>query len=529
MATLRAVLSLEIFRRGDAFIAAGGHLLERPVRWVHAGEISDIARFLHGGELLLTAGQGIGPSWHEQRDFVASIAKVGIAALAVELVGRVYDDFPPGLIAAAEEFSVPLIGLRDEIPFVEASAQVMKLLSSTAMADALRTVEANERLTAGLTGGADPVELVRTLSKSVGRPVVLESADGQMQASYGAGVGSTEGLTSNWAVHSEATVLHRTSGQSPPQCLRRPVVVQGAVWGYLHMSWDEQCNHTDQVIVESGASAVAISLLSERVSGARSRHQQGVLISRLIAGDISGPSFVDRALRFGRDLRRSGLAVVVAGTADDPSADLERGISGELKQAQIDHISADIGDAVLSVVALRSEKILKALHRAIADETRHIGVSRLVESEELPAAVQQARAAFLAQQPFQLFDDLGIMRLLVPLSRSGELAGYVDDELGALLEYDSGHGTELFRTLQTFLRCDGNKTTAADALFVQRRTLYYRLEKIEKITGLDLEQSDDRLRLHVAVRGFELLHDRRLARARTVREGRAGRTGSTES
>ena len=92
------------------------------------------------------------------------------------------------------------------------------------------------------------------------------------------------------------------------------------------------------------------------------------------------------------------------------------------------------------------------------------------------------------------------------------MAAFGEDELGAILAYDSTHDSSLFPTLVAFLDCDGNKTTAANDLYIQRRTLYYRLEKIAHILGLSLEDSEVRLRLKVAIRARELL-----ANARSVR------------
>lgn len=505
---LRSVLDLEIFRRAEAFIAAGEHDVDRPVRWVHAAEIADIAQFLSGGELLLTAGQGLGHSETEQRAYLRSIAQVGVAGLAVELTGRHFDDFPAAVVDEANLLGVPLIGLRHEVPFVEASAQVLELLTEEMVRENARTVDVNRVLTERLVAGADHISLVRTISENVGRPVVLESADHELQAFYG-DESSSEPMLADWRTHARARSLHDLDSDTGPRCLRRPIVMQGATWGYLHMSWDDGCTHIDQIVIEHGASAIAISLLNERVSGARSRHQQGILVNRLMLGDISGRGFVDRALRLGKDLRTAELIVAMIGTDDESVPDLERQVSADVRGVQLDAVTADINGAVLSIVALRDEKSVVQLTRALRSDSRYLGLSKVVTPEDLPAALQQARAAFFARQPCQLFDELGILRLLVPLSHGPDLASYVEDELGALLEYDQHHDSQLFSTLVAFLHSDANKTIAAKELFVQRRTLYYRLEKVSQILGLDLEDVEVRLRLQVAIRAADFLRNSR--------------------
>jgi hypothetical protein len=41
---------------------------------------------------------------------------------------------------------------------------------------------------------------------------------------------------------------------------------------------------------------------------------------------------------------------------------------------------------------------------------------------------------------------------------------------------------------------------AADALGIHRATFYYRLHRIERITGLNLQSGDDRLALHLGLK-----------------------------
>ncbi|MDQ0987238.1 DNA-binding PucR family transcriptional regulator [Streptomyces sp. V2I9] len=55
-----------------------------------------------------------------------------------------------------------------------------------------------------------------------------------------------------------------------------------------------------------------------------------------------------------------------------------------------------------------------------------------------------------------------------------------------------------------FLDHAGQAGRAAAALGVHRQTLYYRLTRIQQITGLDLNDGEDRLLLHMAVKRSRL-------------------------
>jgi PucR family transcriptional regulator, purine catabolism regulatory protein len=122
--TLRQILDLEVVRRGSPHVLAGSGRLDVPVRWVHALELTDVGRLLRGGELVLSTGIALPESPSLLDEYVASLARVGVAGLAVELGRRYADALPPALVTAAEARSVPLIELRREVAFIEITEAV---------------------------------------------------------------------------------------------------------------------------------------------------------------------------------------------------------------------------------------------------------------------------------------------------------------------------------------------------------------------------------------------------------------------
>jgi hypothetical protein len=122
--TLRQVLDLDVVRRGSPHVVAGAGRLDVPVRWVHALELTDVGRLLRGGELVLSTGIALPESPSGLADYVASLAQVGVAGLAVELGRRYTGALPPALVAAAAARAVPLVELRREVAFIEITEAV---------------------------------------------------------------------------------------------------------------------------------------------------------------------------------------------------------------------------------------------------------------------------------------------------------------------------------------------------------------------------------------------------------------------
>ena len=63
------------------------------------------------------------------------------------------------------------------------------------------------------------------------------------------------------------------------------------------------------------------------------------------------------------------------------------------------------------------------------------------------------------------------------------------------MDYDEKHNTKLGETLETYLTLERNVVQTARALFIHRSTLFYRLDRIHQITGLDLD--NPRIRLYL--------------------------------
>jgi purine catabolism regulator len=181
-----------------------------------------------------------------------------------------------------------------------------------------------------------------------------------------------------------------------------------------------------------------------------------------------------------------------------------------LRPLRMPAVVADIGDHLMAVAGFPRPVSEQQLVDRLSASRLRAGMSRVCSPADLAGAVQQARsaasvAATRSEPAVLRFDELGVLRLLVSLSHGPELASFVDDELGAVLAHDATAPHPLLPTLRAFLEADGNKSRAADGLFVQRRTLYYRLERLNALLGKSLEDAQDRQTLGLALRAYDLL------------------------
>ena len=95
------------------------------------------------------------------------------------------------------------------------------------------------------------------------------------------------------------------------------------------------------------------------------------------------------------------------------------------------------------------------------------------------------------------WDELGAYRTLSRFPLDAADAA-LHPGLVAMLS-DPAHAP-LVDTLEAYLDLAGDAKATAEALSLHRATLYYRLNRIEEITGARLKTGDDRLALHLGLR-----------------------------
>jgi PucR family transcriptional regulator, purine catabolism regulatory protein len=100
------------------------------------------------------------------------------------------------------------------------------------------------------------------------------------------------------------------------------------------------------------------------------------------------------------------------------------------------------------------------------------------------------------------YGDLKLFQFLLALKERNldQMRRFYQDTLGELVLHDERKQGDLVRTLNGFFAANGNLAKAAEDLDVHRNTLVYRLDRIKDLTGLDLEDADNRLILHLALK-----------------------------
>lgn len=543
--TVADVLRLPVVQRGDPVVVAGGTGLDRPVRWVHVSELSDIANLLSGGELLLMTGIALPEKAADLRRYVAGLVEVGVSGVAVELGRRYAERLPAALVTAAEASGLPLVALRRVTSFVAVTQAVHEIVVDAHLHELLASEEAHRAFTELTLGGAGPQRVVDLVAAMAGRPVVYESLAHRVVAHATAGR-DAEAVIGDWERRARAARLGAGGG---PGWLSVDVGARGGTWGRLVMLAGDDATPRHTMLLERGATALVMGQLMARDEAGLEQQSHRTLLTELATASAPVEGLEVRAAALGVPLarrhltglvvrpsaRQAGeLAAVVRSVAGDASTELRdlpaQGLVGPLDD---DHVAVLLATRDASgaerVVAALADRLHAAARRS-GGYALTIGVGATVD-DPAQAGVSMREALLVVdstdrpteQQPFLRLYDLRLRGLLHLLRDDARLHNYVERELGPLLAHDAARGRDLTATVGEYCRAGGNKALTASRCRISRASLYDRLRRAEEVLGVDLGDAETILALHVA------LLARQAIAASPARTAGAGWVGSSRS
>lgn len=282
-------------------------------------------------------------------------------------------------------------------------------------------------------------------------------------------------------------------GMIPRGCLpiRHGDVLLGFLWVIVG---DRPLTDGERASLIRRGAEVAENLWSRHRAADERRERTIAHLDALLAGDERAARDLATTLRW----PETG-AYAVARTDIDPETLRRR--------------RGDLAWSGTTILARDPLHLAEALAQAGATGGVSAPFARLADA---PHALREAEIAALCARagqggPVAAYDALGSWAVIASL---WDGAGRPAPPPAIVALATHRRGAPLIEALEGLLDHGGDVAEAAKALNMHRATLYRRLERVEEITGLDLENGDDRLLAHLGLRLLRLVNATAVASSR---------------
>ncbi len=234
---------------------------------------------------------------------------------------------------------------------------------------------------------------------------------------------------------------------------------------------------------------------------------KNVILDNILPGDIYIKA---KELRFEVEAYRVVILLRLSDKSDVSAYDILHGLFPDRQKDFIINVNETDLVLVKEVKNFNDNKDLEKLAKSIIDIVSselyiksYVGIGTIVDNiKDLPRSFNEAQIAlevgkvFDTEKFIMTYDNLGIGRLIYQLPTT--LCDMFLSEVFKKGSIESLDYETLF-TIQKFFENNLNVSETSRKLFVHRNTLVYRLEKIRKLTGLDLRRFDHAIVFKVAL------------------------------
>jgi PucR family transcriptional regulator, purine catabolism regulatory protein len=511
-------------------LVAGQQALHRPIRWISVLNTRPPAfSDLRGRELALLAVDAMRLLSDKLTlvGLIRELADADVTAIGVQ------GEITPAARAAADELGIALLWLPDTAALRDIEHQLAQVLLGNPASLDERGREIREQLLQLSTENRGLPALATVLAQVSGRTIVVQDKRLHPLAVAGPLAESAEWTTIEDALYdaNPLPALFRDRmevAQASPapvavplpllhyRRLVAPIVAGKMGRGFLSLIFDEHDTHDelDMLFARHGAAVCALEMAKEKAIREAQKRVRGNVLEQYLGGMIGESEARLRLRRLGYQPERAYTTLYIGGLHDHtPTARQVEALCNE--QASVlglDALVQTYGSEVI-VFCEGSPATARDLAQAVQgrmQERYHAQAAAGISQQTVTLSgwrdtFQQAVAAFRMAQQWRLasplaFGEMGIYRLLSLLAGSPELRRFYFETLGELADDSDPHNAEFLATLEAFFEENGNLTRTAKRLHIHRNTLLYRMDRIHEISGLDLNNPETRLAVHLALR-----------------------------
>lgn len=532
-------------------VIAGYKGIKNTVSKVNIMADPDVLSWVSEGELLLTTAYFFkNSSINEQKRLISECARKKLAGIGIKIYPYL-KELPLEIINLANRLNFPIIELYYTVPFSDIMTPVFKAIFNKQVNLLQRLEKIHEELMNVMLSGTDINKIADIIYKNLQNPIFikLEFPDLEIEKfDYiennikKALLKNVKDFYSNDLDYKKKKKIIENIMAIENKIIKRmivPIVVNENVYGHI-FSWsiNNPLGGFDLSILENATSTIALEILRKLSIKEVENKYKSEFLQDLISLDekrreeaIKSANYFDLPLnkyyavmvitfknnniktsnsleyankRINKFVfllekmninlnikclvvtKTDGINVIIPLDEDN----LRNNIINKIKNNIENIVEVEFKDKPFKVGIGRHYKGLKNIYKSYNDALKALKAGNIIENDKVID-----------------FEKLGIYKILCNDNLNDELIRFFNTSIKPLYEYDKKKSSELIKTLNAYFMFNGNIKKIADYLYTHYNTVLYRIQKIEKITNMDLKDHNDRLSLEIGLKIMPLIRD----------------------
>ncbi|WP_256757132.1 PucR family transcriptional regulator [Cohnella sp. WQ 127256] len=532
--TVKDLLAIPLLK--EARLITGDQGIHRAITQVNVVEHLDgnLSSWIRPGQFLMLTGSSLKDEPQRLHKLVSELMLNGAVALAFK-TNLYNDEWSSDFMMNARLLGLPLIELPGEIVISELSNLIMERVLAQEISQYAELQNRIQSMTSLLMGGSGLYTYLDAMEDTLGNPVVVVRENDQPWMSRG--LRSAE-PTEIWPLLQSLAFRQVARGSSTGFML-----VEKAYQIYVKQISTHKMKQAYLVLVQRNRDIQPLDALSlDRLASLTGlelanleavREIEGKYLEQFMQDWLSGKIVSEADWKLRAEVcgcmipegmpKCAFLVGLQASVTPENVRDIARRLRSERFNSVDTLLATAIGDQLAVVISIppnlygasdRDEaisqlmgKLLQELRTFVGDRELKLFVGKIIEREDrLQASWAQAKRAKQVAEVCRLpgeivtYDRLGVYSLLYLIPSGDEREQFISRFMVPLQLADRKGGGRLLETLDMFFQCNGNIKLTSEKLFAHYNTVVYRLEKIQSILGISLDDPEERLQLQLTLK-----------------------------
>lgn len=492
--------------------------------WINSHEAEQhLLHFSHHHEpvcyILMGYAGGYSTEFLGEKVIVKEIECVAAGAKTCRFIGKTIEQWGDEIIPDLPFYEERSMADELDIAYrrIEEQADLLK-----------RSAKLNQKLTQIVLQGKGLDAIARVVSETLGCGVSIFDKTYQPLSLYG----DRDFTRTNFFSEEEKAVLEKVNKERRTMeignRLFSPIVLQNQVSGFVSLYKKEGCfANLETVSLERMATVCAIQMLNEKTAIESEQRVKGELLDELLMAEIDTDRVRQRMSYFGYGINTSYSVFVFqikgGGNWEQDEAvnvrkeivniisfDLEHAGYHALVSSRIDRVFALIPEKLFKIKKTTCKEygqfLIHKINGAIKNSFITLGMSGIYHDlcsfsrgfHEAQKAIEIAEMKWKDRQVIHSA-ELGHLGLLLNARNPAELESFAKEKVGAINKYDKKSGGELLKTLYYYMKNEFNLHKTAREMNITIGGMRYRLRRIQELGKFDLNNSDTRFEIQLAL------------------------------